>query len=467
VATSPVKLPSGFQLEDNQQKKQPNLPPGFVLEGEQAPQPSGPPANAGFTLGNIAKNAWEGGKELVKGTGQLLSDVGGVILPQKLGGDPITDTQLMHHIVDPMQAEAAKARQGGPGSFGHAIASGIPLIGPYAANLGEQAGSGDVGGALAKGLTQYAAPNLISKAAPLVSKAAGRAVLLGKTPEAAYESALKPSTTLGETERAQIVQTGLKNEIPVSKAGHAKIGDTIDAINQKVKDTIATDPTRPISPLPALQNLNEVRGRFQTQVNPAADVSAVEASGKEFADQLNTGATGPVPHRNLGAAEAQAMKQGTYRALGDKNYTELKGASVEAQKGLARGLRTEIAKQFPEIGPLNEAEGKLLDLQPVLERAIARNSNHQAIGIGTPITAATTTAITGSGGIGGAAGILKAVLDNPTVKSHLAIQVSKMANIPVKVARARLDAVGGSVLRPAAALGSDATAKENANQPNQ
>jgi hypothetical protein len=72
VATSPVKLPPGFQLEDNQQKKQPNLPPGFVLEGEQAPQPSGPPANAGFTLGNIAKNAWEGGKELVKGTGQLL-----------------------------------------------------------------------------------------------------------------------------------------------------------------------------------------------------------------------------------------------------------------------------------------------------------------------------------------------------------------------------------------------------------
>ena len=43
------------------------------------------------------------------------------------------------------------------------------------------------------------------------------------------------------------------------------------------------------------------------------------------------------------AADAQAMKQGTYRALGDKAYGELKGASIEAQKAQARGLKEELA----------------------------------------------------------------------------------------------------------------------------
>jgi hypothetical protein len=115
------------------------------------------PAAYGFTPGNIAKNVGRGLSELGKGAVQIADDVGGAILPQRFGGDPITQTKLVQHIVDPMQAEAAKARQGGPGSVGHAIASGIPMIGPYAANLGEQAGSGDVGGALARGGTQMAA----------------------------------------------------------------------------------------------------------------------------------------------------------------------------------------------------------------------------------------------------------------------------------------------------------------------
>jgi hypothetical protein len=121
------------------------------------------PAAYGFTPGNIIKNVGRGLSELGKGAVQIADDVGGAILPQRFGGDPITQTKLVQHIVDPMQAEAAKARQGGPGSVGHAIASGIPMIGPYAANLGEQAGSGDVGGALARGGTQMAAPSLVSK----------------------------------------------------------------------------------------------------------------------------------------------------------------------------------------------------------------------------------------------------------------------------------------------------------------
>jgi hypothetical protein len=134
---------------------------------------SGPPAAYGFTPGNLVKNVGRGLSELGQGVVQGLDDVGGAILPQRLGGDPITQTKLVEHIVQPMQAEAAKARelqaQGQP-YVGHAMASGIPLIGPYAANLGDQAATGDIGGMVARGGTQIAAPLAVAKAAPLIGK---------------------------------------------------------------------------------------------------------------------------------------------------------------------------------------------------------------------------------------------------------------------------------------------------------
>jgi hypothetical protein len=413
-----------------------------------------PVAAAGFTPGNIVSNVGRGLKELGQGAVQLASDVGGVILPQRFGGDPITDTQLMHHVVDPMQAEAAKARHGGPGSTGHAIASGIPVIGPYAANLGEQAASGDVGGMVSRGATQVLAPKLIAKAAPLVTKAAGKAALLGKTPEAAYESALKPSTTMSQAERASVVKTGLENEIPVSKAGVEKIGDLIENLNQRVKDTIAKDPQRPISPQTVANRADVVKRKFANQVNPTADLEAIDASKQEFLDRYRSAPGTQGPTSPIGAADAQAMKQGTYRVLGGKAYGEMKSASVEAQKALARGLKEEIAAQFPELNNLNAAESKLFDLQPAIERAVNRSGNHQVIGIGTPAAAGAGTILTGSGKIGAVVGTLKAVLDNPVVKSKLAIAVSKAGKMSISAARARVQSYAASLAQLSEAQGS-------------
>jgi hypothetical protein len=81
-------------------------------------------------------------------------------------------TGFQNLVSDPMQAEAAKARQGGPGSTGHAIASGIPLIGPMAANLGERVGNRDFSGAAGEGLIQAIAGKAGAEAGPEVSKTA-------------------------------------------------------------------------------------------------------------------------------------------------------------------------------------------------------------------------------------------------------------------------------------------------------
>jgi hypothetical protein len=157
-----------------------------------------------------------------------------------------------------------------------------------------------------------------------------------------------------------------------------------------------------------------------------------------------TAGTPPRPAQPLAAADAQAMKQGTYNILRNK-YGEQGSATVEAQKALARGLKEEIAKQFPEISNLNAAESRLLDLAPTLERAVNRISNNHTLGIGGPIFAGGVKAVTGSTGTAATLGVLKSVVDIPAVKSQLAIALSKGAKIPYPAAAARVAAYSASL----------------------
>lgn len=383
-----------------------------------------------------------------------------------------------------------------PNAAIHAIQA-VPIVGPALNKAADQYGSGDYAGEAGTllGASAQAAPLVVGAADaalptgrpmipnPRIGRVVGRAALLGKTPEGAYESALKPSTVLSPEERAAAVKTGLDQGIPVSKAGVQKLGDLIDDFNQKIASTIQSDPTRPIDPNAVSTRANAARVKFAKQVNAQPDLNTIEASKQQFLDEQgqkpavpaqSTGildaqgnpimrpAKPATPAPDMNASDAQAMKQGTYRVLAGK-YGEQGSASVEAQKALARGLKEEIATQFPEIGAMNAAESKLLDLQPFLERAVNRISNHQAIGIGTPVAGVAAEAMTGSPGIGRVAMVMKGVLDNSSVKSRLAIAVSKGAKISPAQAMSRVNAY-------VASLGSAALAQQensNADNPSQ
>ncbi len=257
------------------------------------------------------------------------------------------------------------------------------------------------------------------------------------TPEKLYESALKPSTVIPEATRAKIVQTALENEIPVTRGGLDKLGDLVDDLNAKTSQVIAQAQNQgaTINKYDVASRLGDVGQRFKTQVNPLSDLSAVQKSGEEFIDTQPT---------QIPAADAQAMKQGTYTQLRGK-YGELGSATIESQKALARGIKEELMGQFPELEGLGKKEGALLQLEPVLERAVNRISNHQIIGIGTPIAAGAAKAVTNSTSVGVIAGLLKAVLDDPMVKSRLAISLSKAGGTTQAAAFARLGAYSGAL----------------------
>lgn len=258
-----------------------------------------------------------------------------------------------------------------------------------------------------------------------------------------YRSALKPSTVLPEAKVQNIVQTGLREGVPVSAGGAEKLGNLIDDINQQIAGKIQSSAAQgaTVNKFAVASRLGGTAQRFATQVNPTADLNAISESGNEFLTNQPA---------NIPVDQAQALKQGTYQQLKGKAYGELKSATIESQKALARGLKEELASQIPEIGDLNSRESQLIGLDGALERAVNRISNHQIIGIGTPIAAGAAKAVTGSSGMAAVAGLLKAVVDDPIIKSKLAIAMSRQG-VPGSAINSRLAAYSAALAGTATA----------------
>jgi|SRR5581483_6133063 len=242
-----------------------------------------------------------------------------------------------------------------------------------------------------------------------------------------YQSALKPSTRLSPAKVQNAVQTGLSAEIPVSEAGVEKLTGLIEDLNDKIKAQIPQNSPQTVNKFKVASRLSDTAKKFETQVNPEADMNAIAESGNEFLRNQPNG---------IPAYDAQKLKQGTYQQLGSKAYGEMKTATIEAQKALARGIKEELVAQFPELKALNAQESKFLNLEPLLEHAVQRISNHQLIGIGTPAVGTTAAVLTGSRSVGALAGVLKMVVDNPAIKSRLAIALNRAGlDLPTSLAR--------------------------------
>ncbi len=259
-----------------------------------------------------------------------------------------------------------------------------------------------------------------------------------------YRSALKvPPSWMPAAKVEQVADTALREGIPVSPGGREKLGSLMDDLNTRIADRIQEGAGKgvTVSPQAVASRLGDVESRFATQVNPKADLAAIEASRKEFL------ASQPA---DIPATQAQALKQGTYQQLKSKAYGELKSADIESQKALARGLKEELARQIPEIGDLNARESQLIGLDKALERAVNRISNHQMFGIGTPLAAAGVKAATGSTGLAAVTGILRAVIDDPIIKSKLAIAMSRRG-VPGAAINSRLGAYSAALAGAATA----------------
>lgn len=301
----------------------------------------------------------------------------------------------------------------------------------------------------------------VKAGADAAAKGAG---LPGLEPNALYGSALKPRVTTPVEDVRDMAATGLKNSIPVSEAGARKL----DALAQDLQQTIqaktkaAAAAGVKIDPNAVAQRSNDVTRRFNSQVNPASDLKAIDRSRQEFLDAHSTPGTPAVPSQPTGilgpngqplmspgqpaipakvnpipADQAQAIKTGTYQKI-RQDYGAMSTAQIESQKALARGIKEELSAKIPELTGLNEKEGKLLDLQPVLESAVNRAANRSG-GFKSLVSSAAAGALSGNNVVGAGFGVMQEILADPTVRSRLAIYIHKaQQSNPAKFGKASM-----------------------------
>jgi hypothetical protein len=323
------------------------------------------------------------------------------------------------------------------------IVGAVPFVGPASVAMSKDVQKGDYAGAMATLAGTLAVPKVAETGAAMARLPITAASQISDAvANKMYQSTLKPSpASYSPAEVSQLVQTGLENKIPISEAGVRKLDQLVSNLNDAVKQNISEGANQRamVNKFGVASRLGETANKFATQVNPEADLSAVGRAGNEFLENQPN---------EIPVNQAQALKQGTYSQLKSKAYGELGSATVEAQKALARGLKEELADQFPEIAGLNAKESKLLGLDEALERAVNRTRNRNVISLGGKILAGGAIgALGGEAGAGTGMGLALAheVLGDPAIQSRIAIGISRASKIPFPEALARVGAYVASL----------------------
>jgi hypothetical protein len=310
-------------------------------------------------------------------------------------------------------------------------------------------------------------------------------VLKKFSPYALYGGALKPSTALKVAERNRIIQTGLKG-IPTSDTGYSSLMKAVEQTSHQINQEIAKkspqfghviDPNNVLDRLDAMiehyekqaypnediQTIKKVRDSFAkrhsyeapyTEIAPnrPGSLSRIDAAGKPVGAYVPVKEKATTVMKPLTLAEAQAEKQGTYR-FNKPGYGSLGGAQLEAEKNMAHTLREQITAIFPEVEGLNRHDRSLIELEEQLRKFVGRQGNKNMIGL-VPAVAAAGTGLFGglmsdnkktgaeSGAVGGVLAFAVMALDDPEIKSKLAITLAKAA-------KSRLSGIASGVAKHA------------------
>lgn len=234
-----------------------------------------------------------------------------------------------------------------------------------------------------------------------------------------YQSALKPSTTLSDIERAKILSTGLREGIPVNTAGAVKLGKELDELNTKIGHVIEQGKKGGdvVETATIVKYLNDVKKRVGQTINGKSRLDEIAVIEDNFLKQY-----GETIHTDI----AQQIKKNTYQVL-RKSYGELKSTAIEAEKTMARGIKEELVKKYPELSDLNARDSALINLDKALEKAVSRINNRDVVGLGTTVAGSANPFL----------GVFKAIIDNPTIKSKIGIALQKAADRVPRKSRIR------------------------------
>ncbi len=370
------------------------------------------------TTGNIVGDALAGA-----GAGVIQIPVGIYDLIRKIPGvaehlpEPSPFVRSLTHTPDTVAGKAGRFLEGAaefavPGAIAADATKGMGLISRAAgqAVAGGTVAAVDSGGSPAA----TAAGAVLGGAGPVAGEVAGAAA--SKLAPALYQSALKPTWAMAKKQGMQMIDTGLGLKIPVSAEGAAALDTHIqnlrDAINQGIDQRTAAGRT--VDSTKVVEALDGLKDWAKNTLDPQPKLEAIQKLEDNFI--AAHGQTIPLD-------KAQQLKINTYGEI-KNSYGEMSNVETEAKKQLARGLKEQISAVFPEVAGLNDQQSKALGLDEALTRAVWRIDNKDMLGIGLPLAASAGHAALGGPGLT-AAMVGKILLDNPAIKSRLAIVLGK------------------------------------------
>lgn len=246
--------------------------------------------------------------------------------------------------------------------------------------------------------------------------------VLNKVPQTAWSSILKRTPTEAAKNPAlpkQAAQAGLTG---LTRQGIAnKAQEAIQSIEVTLDDLLSKSGAK-INQGKIVGYLSDLRHSYAAIPGEQSSVKVIDNIIDDLYSGFKTG-------KSMSAVEANQLKRDIYSVIA-KSYG--KGAfeipaKVEAQKAIARALKTEIEKVIPEAKTLNQRQAVYIQIKKALDKTIARTEGKGiagtgvglydllTLGVGTGAGAATGNPFLGLGLVAG-----KKVAESPIILSSTA-----------------------------------------------
>lgn len=256
-----------------------------------------------------------------------------------------------------------------------------------------------------------------------------------KTPNDMYQSAVKFSTTLTEAKRTKLANTALKYGVMPTDEGLSKLKTMMDKIDTDIDKMIsgAEKTNAKLKEGDLFKDFAKLEKEAGLNVKAVDKIQAVNNIKKQIIEGNKL-----IGQKDYTPAQAQKLKRNIYKDL-DNYYEKVteNSAGVKASKAVAKQAKEFLEEIMPGIKEKNKDYGEIVSLYQELDRPVSRIKNRDLLGISIPIkvSAGATMGesfgrLLGIEGMGGAAGgtigAIMGMLDNPKIKSKLAIVIDKL-----------------------------------------
>jgi len=247
-----------------------------------------------------------------------------------------------------------------------------------------------------------------------------------------YESAAKFSTAGGYQKaaiRTRVIDTLLKEGIPLTEKGIRKAADLIDSLNTKVDDIISAHEFGAKYPREfTVRTLNKLADDQIGLISGAQDAAIIRKVADDFLsglDQLESAGKS----KFMTLKELQEWKQNAYKRINWKNPLDDQVPKNLAYKEASGQVRQDVQNLTPDtdIASLNRREGAVIEALDPLTQSVLRSGNRNAFGMDTFLAPATGGLGAHAFGIDPAIGVgvgaVKNIAGMPAIKSKLAIAI--------------------------------------------